>query len=199
MARLAKEKQNNPLKAILGIIPEKPLHLSVYKTKETPDFDSSCILEDLTVKAELLEGIAEFNISAIIPCQNQEKKAKIIITDNKTTIQEKTSYIFIINAKQVSTALEPYFAPTRRKADTPGHLAILAWASVRVCEYICDRFSFTDVEISGNDIYWLSAEYASSICSVLCQEQYAKSEIDQNFVNKNQKLFSPRFARNVKK
>lgn len=198
MARLAKEKQKiNPFSLILGNIAEKPRHLSVYKTKETPDSEGFTF-EELTVQTELDDTMAEFKVFAVIPCDNICQKAKIIIKDNKMVVPETDTCIFAINAKDVARALEPHLAPTRRKADASGHLALLAWASVRVCEYICHRFKLQETEIFGDDIYWLSAEYASSVCESLCKGTNNRTEIDENFVNKNQKLFSPRFARNGK-
>ena len=189
-------KNNNPLINSLGMIPLRPEHLWVCPSSIKPVSDGKSI-EELNFSAEMKDGVVEFSVQGIID-HNEGLNTNIIIYDNKAPIFDEGCNAFLINASDVSSSIQPRLAPSRRRANAPGRLALLSWVVLRVGEYVSDRFGTEAIYIYGDSVYSLSAEYASLESNGMMIFSGEHIDCDKEFIKNNPSFFSPKQVKIVK-
>lgn len=191
-------------KEIYGVLPNRPLHLSVKPLTENSAFMASkATITELEMELDFGDKTAKMPFISAIPKSALPCPAIIIIgsmEDFNRYADEwisKGYAIFFVNYKDVSennsdfkSGISAFISPSRRKKSSAGKIAVWAWAALRVLEYaeVLDIIDKRKIGIAGRGIFAHSAMLNSDKFSFIIAEELP--EINKIFLEENPHLFA---------
>ena len=198
--------------AIWGILPSKPLHLSVKPIAINPSYLSGMAsLKQMMMEIDFGDATEEIPITVVLPNKTFPCPAIIKINDENTlessSIEEMVNEgcaVFSVYFKDITdnnsnfkSGLYPRIAGSRRKKTSSGKAIVWAWAAIRILEYasVLSEIDNTKIGITGKGIFAFSARLAANADSrfsfiIPCDEP----QINDDFISEYPYLFSRSFT-----
>ena len=194
-------------KDMYGILPSRPMHLSVKPLTENSTFmaDKATITE-LEMELDFGDMTARMPFISVIPKASAPYPAIILIGSEEDFSRyaddwiNKGYAIFFVNYKDVSennsdfkSGISAYISPSRRKKSSAGKIAVWTWAVLRVLEYaeVLEIIDISKIGVVGRGVFALSAmlakDYSDKLSSVVAEEF---PKISNVFVEENLHLFA---------
>ena len=198
--------------AIWGILPSKPLHLSVKPIAINPSYLSGkATLKQMMMEIDFGDTTEEIPLTIVVPNRTFPCPAIIKINDENTleysSIDEMVNEGFAVfsvyfkditdNNSNFKSGLYPQIAGSRRKKTSSGKAIVWAWAAIRILEYasVLSEIDNTKIGIIGKGIFAFSARLAAKADSrfsfIIPRNE---PQINEDFIREYPYLFSRSFV-----